>query len=179
VSDDSTREHARIAEEARRKARESGTNAKERAKAEAGRAKTEALTGATGEEAVRQLGLIYGGLIGIAVVMVQGFLEAPSHDPSAEISVIAFSVAIPLLAALLLVNRQEVFRRRRTPSVNVTIAQVVAQFACFVGLVAGFWHIEWIAGVCFLGAGMVGMFVHSAGYIRLEGYRDPPHGDEP
>lgn len=169
MSEGSAEEHARIAEEARRKAHEAGASANEQAKAQAGRAKAEALTGEIGEEEVRQRGLIYGGLIGIAVVMVQGFLEAPSHDASARLSVIAFSVAIPLLAALVMVNRQEVFRRRWTPSVSVTIAQVIAQSAAFVGIVASFWHIDWIAGVAFLAAGLVGVLVHSAGYWRLEG----------
>jgi len=113
------------------------------------------------------------------VVMVQGFLEAPSRDVSARVSIIAFSVAIPLLAALVMVNRQETFRRRRTPSVSVTIAESVAQGAAFVGLVAGFWHIYWIAGVVFLAAGFVGMLVHSAGWWRLERSHDPSEGGEP
>jgi hypothetical protein len=169
VSDESEEEHAGVAEKAKRKAHEAAASAKEQAKTQAGRAEAQALTGETGEEAVKQLGLIYGGLIGIAVVMVQGFLEAPSRDTSAKVSVIAFSVAIPLLAALVMVNRQETFRRRRTPSVSVTIAQVVAQLAAFVGIVASFWHIYWIAGVVFLVAGLVGVLVHSAGYMRVEG----------
>jgi hypothetical protein len=158
-------------------AREAESSARERAKAQANRAKTEALTGETGEEAVKQLGVIYGGLIGIALIMVQPFITAPTLDVSARISVIAFSVAIPLLAALVMVNRQEIFRRRRTPSVSVTIAQVFAHGAAFVGIVAGFWHIYWIAGVVFLAAGFVATLVHSAGYVRLEGYTDPSRGD--
>jgi hypothetical protein len=96
-------------------AHEAGANAKEQAKAQVRRAEAEAVTGETGEEALRQLGLIYGGLIGIAVVMVQPFLAAASLDATAKVSVIAFSVAIPLLAALVMVNRQEAFRHRRTP----------------------------------------------------------------
>jgi hypothetical protein len=175
VSENSWEEHARIAREARREAHE----AEERAKAQAGRVTAETLTGEGGQEAVRQNGLIYGGLIGIAVVMVQGFLEAPSHDASARVSVIAFSVAIPLLAALVMVNRQETFRRRRTPSVSVTVAQVIAQSAALVGLVAGFWHIDWIAGVAFLAAAFVGLFVHSAGWWRLEGNQEPSQGGQP
>lgn len=51
---------------------------------------------------------------------------------------------------------------------NVTIAQVIAQLAAFVGIVASFWHIDWIAGVTFLAAGLGGVLVHSAGYWRLE-----------
>jgi hypothetical protein len=61
------------------------------------------------------------------------------------VSIIAFSVAIPMLAAPVMVNRQETFRGRRTPSVSVTSAEVIAQGAAFVGLVAAFWHIYWIA----------------------------------
>ncbi len=173
MSDDSAEELARIAEEARRKADEVA----EQTRAQADHVTANALTGEGGAEAVRQSGLIYGGLIGIAVVMMQGFLEAPSRDTSATVSIIAFSVAIPLLAALVMVNRQETFRRRRTPSVSVTGAEVVAQGAAFVGLVASFWHIYWIAGVVFLAAGFVGLFVHSAGWWRLEREEAaPPRG---
>jgi len=152
--------------------------AKERLEAQANRAAANARTGAGGEESIRQSGLIYAGLIGIGVVIVQGFLEAPSDDVSARVSMIAFSVAIPLLAALVLVNRQETFRRRPTPAMSVTMAQVVAQGAALVGIVAAFWHIDLIAGVVFVAAAFVGLFVHSAGWWRLE--RDPePSPSEP
>lgn len=165
MSDDSEERYARMADEARRDAQE----AAERARAEASRAKAKVLTGEMGEEVVRQLGLIYGGLILIGVYMVQPFLSTTSLEVSAKICVIAFAVAIPLLAALIMVNRQETFRRRKTPSVSVTVAQVIAQAAAFTGIVAGFWHINWVAGVCFLASGLVAMLVHSAGYTRLEG----------
>jgi tetrahydromethanopterin S-methyltransferase subunit G len=160
-------------------AQEAAASAKERAKALARRAEAEAVSGETGEEAVRQLGLIYGGLIGIAVVMVQPFLAAASLDATAKVSVIAFSVANPLLAALVMVNRQEAFRHRRTPSVSVMIAQGIAQLAAFIGIAAGFWHIDWLAGVAFLAAGFVGVLVHSAGYWRLEENQDRSQGGEP
>jgi hypothetical protein len=100
--------------------------------------------------------------------MVQPFLAATTLDTSARVSVIAFAVAIPLLAALVLVNRQETFRGRRSASVLVVVAQSVAQLAALIGLVAGFWHITWVAGVAFLGAGLVAVGVHSAGYWRVE-----------
>jgi hypothetical protein len=50
---------------------------------------------------------------------------------------------------------------------------VIAQFAAFVGIVAGFWHITWVAGVTFLVAGVVAMGVHSAGFWRVESTREP------
>jgi hypothetical protein len=119
-------------------------------------------------EWLRQNNLTYVGLIAIGVAMVQPFLTAASLDLSAKICVVAFSVAIPLLAALVLVNRQEAFRRRVTKSVLVEIARVVAQGCAFVGVVAGFWHILWIAGVGMLASGLVAVAVHSAGWWRLE-----------
>ena len=125
------------------------------------------------QETLRQLNLIYSGLIVIGVYLVQPFLTAGTLDLSATVCVIAFAVAIPLLAALVVINRQEAFRHRMTRSVLVTIAQVVAQLCAFAGVVAGFWHIMWTAGVAMLAAGLVAVAVHSAGYARLEGYRQP------
>jgi cation transport ATPase len=165
LSDDPEHERTRriAREEARRLAEEA------RARADHERAKAaDALSGEMKEEVIRQLGLIYGGLILIGVYMVQPFLVAPSLDASAKVSVISFAVAIPLLAALVMLNRQEAFRRRRTTSITVNVAHAVAQAAAFVGIVAGFWHITWIAGVTFLAAGLIAMLVHSAGYMRVE-----------
>jgi hypothetical protein len=79
------------------------------------------------------------------VFMAQPFLTATSLDLTARICIVAFAVAIPLLAALMLINRQEAFRHQRSRSTLVATAQVVAQVCAFIGVVAGFWHILWIA----------------------------------
>lgn len=120
-----------------------------------------------GEEWLRQENLIYGGLMAIGIVLVQALLPYPL-DTSAMTCVIAFAVAIPLLAALIVVNRQERFRRRRTSSRIVAGARVIAQGAAFLGLVAGFWHLHWIAGVVVLASSLVALGVHSAGFTALE-----------
>jgi hypothetical protein len=119
-------------------------------------------------EWIRQNNVIYGGLIAIGLVLVQPFLTVRSLDWSAKICVIAFSVAIPLLAALVLVNRQENFRRRVTDSLSVRVTRSIALLLAFVGVVAGFWHVTWLAGVGVLISGFAAMMVHSAGYFRLE-----------
>ena len=72
-------------------------------------------------EWIRQSNVIYGGLIAIGLVLIQPFLTATTLDWSAKVCVIAFSAAIPLLAALILVNRQENFRRRMTDSIVVRV----------------------------------------------------------
>jgi hypothetical protein len=117
---------------------------------------------------IGQNNVIYGGLIAVGLVLVQPFLTVTTLDRSAKICVVAFSVAIPLLAALVLVNRQESFRRRVTDSLLVRVTRAIAQLLAFVGVVAGFWHIMWLAGVGILVSGFAAMMVHSAGYFRLE-----------
>lgn len=125
------------------------------------------------QEWLRLNSLIDGGLIAIGVVMVQPFLTAASLDLSAKICIVAFSVAIPLLAALVMVNRQEAFRHSATKSGLVEIARVVAQVGAFTGVVASFWHILWIAGMGVLATRIVGVAVYSAGYVRLERDQEP------
>lgn len=122
------------------------------------------------EEFLRQSNLMYGGLIGIGIVMVQQFLTATPavFDLAARICVVAFSVAIPILAALFVLNSQEMYRRRATASAVVLVARSIAFVAGFTGVVAGFWHITPIAGAGVLIAAVVGMAVHSIGYVRVE-----------
>jgi uncharacterized membrane protein len=119
------------------------------------------------QEWLRQNSVIYGGLIAIGLILVQPFLTATSLDLSAKICVVAFSVAIPMLAGLVLLNKEETFRARYAKSRFVLVAQALAQGCAFIGVVAGFWHMLWLAGVGVLVSGVVAMFVHSAGYVRL------------
>ena len=111
------------------------------------------------QEWLQENNLIYGALIGVGVVMVQPFLTAASLDLPARVCVVALSVAIPLLAVLVVVNRQEVFRRRAAGSTLVTIAKAIARNSAFVGVVAG---------VGILVSGLVGVAVHATANMRLE-----------
>ena len=120
------------------------------------------------QEWIRQDNLSYGGLIAIGIVLVQPFVGGASLDIPGMICVVAFAIAIPLLAALVLVNQQETFRRRRTSSRAVAVARATAQGSAFVGVVAGFWHIHWIAGVAVLVSALAAVGVQSAGITRLE-----------
>ena len=122
------------------------------------------------DEVLRQQNLMYGGLIAIGVVLVQPFLTAPpgTLDLTAMICVIALSVAIPILAALVVLNSQETYRRRPTPSRFVHVARALALGAGFTGVVTGFWHITPFAGVGALAAAALALAVQSAGYVRVE-----------
>jgi hypothetical protein len=131
-----------------------------------------------GKEWLRQDDLIYGGLMAIGIVFMQALLPYPL-DTSAMTCVLAFAVAIPLLAALIMVNRQEQFRRRRTSSRVVVGARAIAQGAAFLGLVAGFWHLHWLAGAVVLGSSLIAVGVHSAGFTALESQPSTLDQDDP
>ncbi|WP_329000656.1 hypothetical protein OHA18_40250 [Kribbella sp. NBC_00709] len=120
------------------------------------------------EEWIRQSNLIYGGLGAAGLVVVQPFLTSSPLDLTAKICVIAFAVSIPLLAALLVLNRQEAFRRRVTRSPLVAVAKAIAQGSAFVGIAAAFWHIHLAAGIVFVLVGFFAVGVHSSGYMQLE-----------
>jgi hypothetical protein len=124
-------------------------------------------------EWLRQDNLIYGGLIAGCVALLQPFLTATTLDLPATVAVVSFAVAIPLLAGLLMVNRQETFRHRRTGLRVLSITKVVGQGLAVLGVAAALWHISWIAGVALLASGLVAVFVHSAGFTRLEGIDNP------
>jgi len=146
--------------------------AAEQAEAEAGRIRQEfedaVADPAYQEEWIRQSNLIYGGLAASGLVVVQPFLTEDSLDLSATVCVIAFAVAIPLLAALLVLNRQEAFRRRATKSRAVQVAKAVAQGSAYAGIAAAFWHMSVLAGIVFLAVGFVAVGVHSSGFVHLE-----------
>ena len=125
--------------------------------------------------------LIYGGLIVLGVYMVQPFLTAAALDLSATVCVVAFSLALPALAALVVVDRQEEDRRPWAAAALVFVAQLVAHWGSFVGVVAGFWHITWVAGMGVLASGLLGTAVISVGYRRprRDGAPTPQQAEEP
>ncbi|MFC7623468.1 hypothetical protein [Microlunatus sp. GCM10028923] len=119
-------------------------------------------------EGIRQNNLMYGGLVGVALIMVQPFLTTGLDGLSATICVFAFAAAVPLLAALILITEQEKFRGRPSNSRFVEVIRSLAVLASLIGLAAGFWHMSWIAGVIVLVSIILGVAAHSAGYTRVE-----------
>ena len=65
-------------------------------------------------EWIRQNNLANAGLIGAALILVQPFVTAARLDVAGKICVVSFAVAIPFLAALVLVGQQETFREHPT-----------------------------------------------------------------
>ncbi|MGW9182490.1 hypothetical protein [Agromyces sp. NPDC055661] len=121
------------------------------------------------DEWLRQNNLMYGGLVGICVVLVQPLITDAAPSPLGLASIVLFAVAIPLLAALIVLNWQELYRHRLATSRSVTVARSLAMGAAIAGMVTTFWDVSWIAGAALLVTAFVAMFVHSAGYVGVEG----------
>lgn len=122
------------------------------------------------QEWLRQDSLIYGGLIAGCVALLQPFLTSTTLDLPATIAVVSFAIAIPLLAALLMLNQQEAFRRRPAGMRVISVTKAVGQGAAVLGVAAAFWHITWIAGVGIAVSALVAVLIHGVGYSRVEGF---------
>ena len=117
---------------------------------------------------IEQIHVIYGALIAVSLLILQPFLfKGQASGLSAEICVIAFSIAIPILAALSLLNYEEEYRKRIVYSPIVAFVRVIGQSAAFVGLVAGFLHISIWAGLGVLVSGIIGLIAYTIGYKDL------------
>ncbi|MEV4170190.1 hypothetical protein [Nonomuraea sp. NPDC049709] len=120
------------------------------------------------DNVLQQDNLIYLGLIGIGIVLVQPFLTEASLDVSAMVCVVAFSLSIPLLAFLVMVNKVQVLHRHMSNSNFSSVAKGVAILSACTGIVAAFWHMTWIAGVVVSAAGVLGLGIYTGYYMRLE-----------
>ena len=113
---------------------------------------------------LQQDNLIYVGLIGIGVVIMQPFMAAARLDLPSIISVLAF----PLLAGLMMLNLAQSVHHYAAYPWYLVLARAVGQGSAAVGVAAAFWHVLWIAGVVVSVSGIVGLALYATYYRRLE-----------
>lgn len=83
----------------------------------------------------------------LGVYLVQPFITATSLDVTSTICVAAFSLSLPLMAFLLMVNRLGSLHRDASHPWDISVAKSVGILSACVGVVAAPWHMTWIAGV--------------------------------
>jgi hypothetical protein len=110
----------------------------------------------------KQNNLMYGGLIAIGVVILQGFLTAAPLTAAGRISVLAFAISLPLLAVLIMLGELHSGDRTVKSSLTDEAAKGLALASSLIGVIAAFWHIDWLAGVAVLVAGIVGLGLYGA-----------------
>ena len=120
------------------------------------------------EEWAQQTGVIFAGLIGIGVVIVQALIGINATDPPAVIAMLAFAIALPLLATLVMLNVVQTKYKYASYPFYLTFAYVVGQSSAVVGIIAAFWHVSWIAGVLIIISSLVGLAIYLAYSRQLE-----------
>ncbi|MEC3913464.1 hypothetical protein [Nocardia sp. CDC160] len=126
---------------------------------------------------VRQDRLTYGGLIAIGTVILQAFLTASSMGVAAMIAVIAWAVALPHLAVLVLIEDWPSPKGYPVLGVLASMAKSLGLGGACVGVGAAFWHISWIAGVVILVSGLGAFSTLSSYQSRIMLHFDPETGD--
>ena len=120
------------------------------------------------EEWAQQTRAIFAGLIGIGVVIVQALIGINATDPPAVIAMLAFAIALPLLGTLVMINVVQAKYKYASYPFYLTFAYIVGQSSAFVGVIAAFWHVSWIAGVLILISSLVGLAIYLAYSKQLE-----------
>ena len=127
-------------------------------------------------EWIRAEAVVNAGLIIVGVYIVQSLLAANFADIAARISVVAWAVALPLLAALAMLNvAQERYRYASYPP-YLLIARAVAQASAATGLIAAFWHIWMPAGIVVVASALAAVGLYALYARRLE--KDNPEAGD-
>ena len=127
---------------------------------------------------LRQTGVIFAGLIGIGVVIVQALISINATDPPAMISLLAFAIALPMLGTLVILNVVQAKYRYASYPAYLTFAYILGEGSAAVGVVAAFWHVSWVAGVLVVVSGLVGLGIYFA-YSKQLQKDNAPEGNEP
>ena len=112
-------------------------------------------------EWTQQALVVYGGLIAIGVVIIQGLLGMPSLDLPSLISVVSFAVAIPLLATLVLINHSQASYKYASYPFYLSLAVILGEGCAFLGILAAIWHLSWVAGILLSISGLAGLLIYA------------------
>ena len=119
-------------------------------------------------EWIRTESVVNAGLILVGIYIVQSLLASSFVETAARISIVAWAVAIPLLAALAMLNvAQESYRYASYP-LYLLIARAIAQGSAAVGVVSAFWRIWMPAGVVLIVSGVAAIGLYATYARRLE-----------
>lgn len=111
--------------------------------------------------------LVDVAFIVLGVYILQAFISTNVTDTAGRVSIVAWALAIPLLAFLVLLNRaQEAFRYASIPPYLV-VARGLALGAAVVGSGAAVWHLWMPASLMLIASGLGGVFLYRVYHARL------------
>jgi len=112
---------------------------------------------------------VMGGLIAISFIILQDFISTDKLDIAEFISIVAFSVSLPILGGVLSfyqlwVRDEYYYMTRLSNLIEYQVSMVGIAFS-IIGVIAAFWHVSWIAGLIFTLATLIMLIFH---YIYLD-----------
>lgn len=118
--------------------------------------------------------LVLVGWIAVGMLFLQPLLTTPRLTLAAYTCAVAFAIAIPFLAALILVNNLEQDNGRFIGGWAVFLARIIAYTAGLAGLFAGCWMISWHVALAAAVSGLAAAGVHSVAVSHLMRQRFKP-----
>ena len=113
-----------------------------------------------------------GGLIVISLIVFQDFIALGVRDPASRIAIYAFSVAVPLLSGMLILNTVESKYQYIAPHLLISrvvhILLLLSIVLSLVGIVATFWHILLGAGIAFIVTLIIALVIYSIYITQLK-----------
>jgi len=127
---------------------------------------------------IRTNNLICGGLLAISLIILQDFIQLGVSNRFAFIVVVSFAIAIPCLVGVLFSNNHEAKYPYMHHAKFFNITYAIGILSGFIGVLATFWYLSWIAGVVFLGVAIAASVLCLAHYNQLsedkEGLKKAP-----
>jgi hypothetical protein len=118
-------------------------------------------------ESLRTQMWVYTGFIGTAVVAFIQLLQITILDLPLWVGLIAFAVAIPLLAGSLFCDNRKAHYPTNMETWWERAMNVVGMLATYVGITCLFWHFSFVAALIFFLASIVALFAASHVEVRL------------
>ncbi len=115
--------------------------------------------------------LVFAALLGVSSIAVIEFLQFPKLDTALTISLLCFSLAIPLLAmGTFMVAFVNVYEFPREP-LWFGALQAIGEVAAVVGLGALVWHLHWVAALVFTVTSVIAfmacvIYAHAVGFYE-------------
>ena len=119
-------------------------------------------------EWVNQATLINVGFLVLCIYLVSTLIGTGASDIASRIALVAFVIAMPLLAVLTMLTELQRVRRYASYPWYFVMAGGIGQGTAVIGFGAALWHVWFVATIVVLVSGLAGLFLYRAYYRRLE-----------
>ena len=104
--------------------------------------------------------LIFGGLIGISLILLQDLISI-QMDTYTTISIISFSISIPLLVFSILNQYYYDFDPDQKFPIYASVVIALGIIGTVIGITTAIWYATWIGGIVFLISGSAGFATYA------------------